>query len=196
MIPDTNWLFPIAFIQAGFLGLIATEIAREAGPKTVKMASIVATVLSFILGIVLSTPATLVPCAVGYAVLTMLFSYWYGEKVIAAGIRKQFELAPDLVRFGLRNYSRFADKNGITTAALHDALDEGTTFSEEEAVIVKHLLRHICDIGHVVDTIIVGYGSPHGGGAQAVAVYAVNEQDLRSYQTRLKRKYGAWLQVA
>lgn len=196
MIPDTNWLIPIAFIQAGFLGLIASELARESGPKTVKTASVVATVLSFIIGIVLSTPATLVACAAGYAVLTMLFSYWYGEKIVAAGVYKQLEMAPEVVRFGLRNYSRFADKDGITSVSLHDALAEGATFSEDEMVIVNHILRHMADIGHVVDTIVVSTPAAHGGGAHAFAVHAINEQDLRSYQARLKQKYAAWLKAA
>lgn len=195
MIPDTNWLIPIALIQAVFLGLIASELARESGPKTVKMASIVATAFSFILGIVLSTPSTLVACAAGYAVLTMLFSYWYGEKIVAAGIRKQFEMAPSVVSFALRNYSRFAGKDGITAASLHEATDEGTSFSEDDMVIVNHLMRHLPDIGRVIDTVVVTSPTPMGGGAHAFAIYAANEQDLRSYQTRLSQKYGAWIKA-
>lgn len=195
MIPDPNWLFPIAIIQAIFLGFLAPELARESGPKTVKMASIVATAISFILGIVLSTPATLVACAAGYAVLTMLFSYWYGEKIVAAGIRKQFEMAPSVVQFGLRNYSRFAGKDGISPVSLNEAIDEGR-FSEDELLLVNHLLRHISEIGHVVDTIVVASPVPMmGGGAHAFAVYAISEQDLRSYQSRLKTQYGAWLKA-
>ncbi len=193
MIPDTNWLLPIAALQAVFLGLISTELARFSGPKTVKMASVAATVISFILGIVLSTPATLVACAAGYAVLTMLFSYWYGEKMIAGSIRKQLELAPSVVQFGLRNYGRYADKNGITTATLWTALDEGVAFSADERVLVNHLLSHISDIGHVVETVIVGSPAVMHGGAHAIPVYAVSDRDLRTYEARLKVKYAAWL---
>lgn len=193
MIPDTNWLIPIGIVQAVFLGLIASELARESGPKAVKLASTVATVLSFILGIVLSTPSTLVFSAAGFAVLTMLFSYWYGVKVVTAGVRKQLEMAPDVVRFGLRNYSRLADKDGITSVALHDAMEEGAAFTDDEMAVVNHMLRHMSDIGHVVDTIVVATPMAHGGGAHAMAVYAINDQDLRTYQARMKQKYGAWL---
>jgi len=191
MILDTNILLVIAAVQAVFISFVSVEFARHTGPKGVKNASIIAMVVSFILGCVLSTPEVMLFGVLAFAVPTGILSWLYGEKFVADGIRKQIEMAPQVVSFGLRNYERFAGNDGISPAALYTALDEGT-IAEDDYEVVKHIVTRMSDIGHVAGTVVMSAPAMHGG-AHAIPVYAINRDDLRSYQRRLGDRYARWI---
>lgn len=193
MILDTNILMAIAAAQAVILGFISTEFARHAGPRGVKNASIVALCISFVLGVVLSESSMMVFGALGFALPTGLFAWWYGQKFVAPSVRKQIEMAPLVVQYLSRNYERFAGKEGITSAELHRLLDEPGQLADDEYEIVKHITRHMSEIGHCYDVIVLATGSPMHGGASGVPVYAINRNDLRTYQSRVHSRYANWL---
>lgn len=193
MILDTNILLLIAAAQAAIIGFVSAECARHTGPKGVKNASIVALFLSFILGVVLSPANLMVFGSLAFALPTGLFSWWYGQKVVAPSVRRQIELAPQVVLYLTRNYDRLAGKDGITSAVLHDMLEEPGRLDADEYELVNHITRHMSDIGHCYDIVVVAGGSPMHGGVSGVPVYAINRNDLRSYLQRINDKYEAWL---
>jgi hypothetical protein len=194
MILDTNILLLVAAAQAVAIGFISAECARNTGPSGVKNASIVALILSFVLGIVLSPSTFMVFGALAFAVPTGLFSWWYGQKIVAPSVRKQLALAPQVVQYLSSNYDRLASKDGITAAVLHQMLEgESGQLAADEYELVTHITRHMSDIGHCYDVIMVVGTSGMHGGASGVPVYAINRNDLRSYLQRVNGKYEAWL---
>lgn len=193
MIHEPYLLLAVAAAQALLLGFVTSEMARESGPNGVKTVSVLSAVISFVLAIVLSPANLIILGVLAFTVPTVLFSWWYGEKIVAAGVRKQLELAPQVVQFGLRYFDRYADKNGISSAALHIALDEGDQFTDSERELLTHMARRISDIGHVVDMVVVAGGGMHG--VAAMPVYAISREDLRSYQARLARRYSRWMKA-
>ncbi|MBX3151845.1 hypothetical protein KF728_16935 [Candidatus Obscuribacterales bacterium] len=193
MILDTNILLVIAAIQAVIIGFVCAEFARHTGPKGVKNASIVALVISFVLGVVLTPSSLMVFGSLLFALPTGLFSWWYGQKIVAPSVRRQIEMAPQVVLYLTRNYDRLASKDGITSVSLYKMLDEPDALPADEHELVTHIVRHMSDIGHCYDVVVVTGGSPMHGGASGVPVYAINRNDLRSYLQRVNDKYEAWL---
>lgn len=193
MVLDTNILLLIAAIQAVVIGFMCAEFARHTGPNGVKNASIVALVISFVLGVVLSPSNLMVFGSLVFALPTGVFSWWYGQKVVAPSVYRQIELAPQVVLYLTRNYDRLAGKDGITAVALHDMLEDPSRLDADECELVTHITRHMSDIGHCYDVIVVTGGSPMHGASSGVPVYAINRNDLRSYLQRINGKYEAWL---
>ena len=132
MILDTNILLVIAAIQAVIIGFVCAEFARHTGPKGVKNASIVALVISFVLGVVLTPSSLMVFGSLLFSLPTGLFSWWYGQKIVAPSVRRQIEMAPQVVLYLTCNYDRLAGKDGITSVSLYKMLDEPDALPADE----------------------------------------------------------------
>ncbi len=184
-------------IQNFLTAIMVTELARPRGKKMVMYAVAAAVVIGGLAGFawtfVLST-------SVVFTVLASMLvaggiAYRWAE-VMARDIAEQLRMASTVAKFGRENFERL-DTRGegeFGTAHLYEVL-ESNTFPESGQWLIKHMQKHISDIGHAAGTAGVPVGAvPYGGGGGYVyTVYRVSVRDLQTYESRLKDKYRAWL---
>lgn len=192
MIPEFSitTLVLIAIAQGLFVGLLAPELARTSGPRSVKTTSIVVSVLSFIAGVVLSAKSQVLIGACAFVVPTFLISLWQSRR-IARNVREELDKAPQVVSFALSRFDRLAGTDGITLISLTEAVEDPTRYADSELIWIRYLEEHICQIGHVYDTVILPGTSM--GGVATVPVYAISRQDLQGYVQRLSVQNANWI---
>lgn len=181
-------------IQGGLLSLLAIELARPHGKKAVWSAVAASVVISagtgFFWADALGTSLAFTMLAAGLVAGGIARSW---AKFVEREIAEQLRMASTVAKFGL-DFFRQLDTRGdgeFGAAELHTAI-EGNRFSGGNEWLVKHMQKCLSDIGHVasITTSVVGIG--HGAGYAHVS-YRVNRRDLETYESRIKRKYGAWL---
>lgn len=182
-------------IQNFLTAVLVTEIARSHGKKKVMYAVAAAVVIGALAGyawtFVLSTSVAFT----GLASMLVAggIAYRWAE-VMARDIAEQLRMAATVAKFGRENFERL-DTRGegeFGTAHIYEALDSGA-FSESGQWLLKHMQKHISDIGHaagMAGTPIVA--APHGGGGYVYTIYRVNARDLETYEHRINEKYRAW----
>jgi len=182
-------------IQNFLTAVLVTELARPHGKKavmnSVAAAVVVGAVAGFAWTFVLNTSVAFTILA--SALVAGGIAYRWAE-VMARDIAEQLKMASTVAKFGRENFERL-DPRGegeFGTAHLYIALESGT-FPESGEWLIKHMQKHISDIGHAAGTAGVPVvAPPHGGGGYVYTVYRVSRRDLETYEHRINEKYRAW----